>query len=309
MGFNLNFLKRDKANRQYNEELLKSKEMVKAFVDRSFLGKPSAPARSNKEIVEEIHETFFTEVDRLLEDAKITGSMETTKQALLNKAARLTALGFSETKECQEAKAESARLGLIQLHNQHKENLIRAINYFQFKYPQYKFITEESVKKICGKYNLIYGPAERYIGTVPDKNLADMEAFAIDPADECWETIRIIRFTGNRKIIRFVSGEEMIEKARKTEIMSPSERMEQLRFEFLIDINEYTNQCKDEICAPVSDFNTTGMDIDNFNLQPMEIPDPVVLKPVFFAGMKHYLIKTAWGAEGSDELVVNQKMN
>jgi hypothetical protein len=67
--------------------------------------------------------------------------------------------------------------------------------------------------------------------------------------------------------------------------------------------------CPLEIAAPASDFDTTGMELKNFKLSPIEFPDPIVLQPVFFEGSKHYLIVTAWGLEASDEMVVNEKMN
>lgn len=51
-----------------------------------------------------------------------------------------------------------------------------------------------------------------------------------------------------------------------------------------------------------------GMSIKNFKLEK-EIPDPIVLMPVFCYGRKNYLVVTAWGEEASDDLVVNQKMN
>ena len=64
-----------------------------------------------------------------------------------------------------------------------------------------------------------------------------------------------------------------------------------------------------EICAPVKDFNTKGMELKDFKLSKIEIPDPVVLQPVNFKGEKYYLIVTAWGDEASDELVVNETLN
>jgi len=51
------------------------------------------------------------------------------------------------------------------------------------------------------------------------------------------------------------------------------------------------------------------MKVKDFKISKIEIPDPVVLKPVYYGGQKHYLIVTAWGLEASDELVVNEKMN
>lgn len=64
-----------------------------------------------------------------------------------------------------------------------------------------------------------------------------------------------------------------------------------------------------EIAAPRKDFNMTDMEVRDFKIQKIEIPDPVVLCPVLHKGTKHYLIVTAWGPEASDDLVVNQKMN
>jgi len=51
------------------------------------------------------------------------------------------------------------------------------------------------------------------------------------------------------------------------------------------------------------------MEIKDFKLSKIEIPDPVVLQPVFFKGKKHYLIVTAWGIEAEDELVKNSNHN
>ena len=61
--------------------------------------------------------------------------------------------------------------------------------------------------------------------------------------------------------------------------------------------------------APVEDFNTEGVEIKNNKIQRSEAPDPIVLKPVIFKGKKHYLIVTAWGAEESTEITVNQQIN
>jgi len=49
-------------------------------------------------IIEEIHESFFTEVDKLLQEANISNSLDTNKQALLEKCERLKQIGFTNTK-------------------------------------------------------------------------------------------------------------------------------------------------------------------------------------------------------------------
>jgi hypothetical protein len=223
---------------------------------------------------------------------------DTTMQGLIDKSSRLKSLGFGKTKECVEADAEIARLEEVRKYNEDNKTLAKAISYFQQKYPVYKFITEDSVKKICAKYNLIYGPVERYTGTVPDKNIQDMERFTIDEDDMCYFTERQSIY-GDRYGHRIFSKEEM-EKQRAYESSLAKYGVSRINI---------MGSCPLEIAAPASDFDTTGMELKNFKLSPIEFPDPIVLQPVFFEGSKHYLIVTAWGLEASDEMVVNEKMN
>ncbi len=265
-----------------------------SFESHSGVRKPIGKQEMNK-IIEEIHETFYTEVDRLLEHAKISKSLDTDMQDLIDKRNALVSLGFNSTKEVQYADTEIKRLNEIRAENIRNADLVEAINYFSFKYPHYKFISEDSVKKICEKYGLKYSKVDRYIGTVPDKNVQDMKNFKIDASDECYYE----EFFGFRtRDISYFSFEQM--KARK-------ER------EYAGHIMRYTlgytehNKCQLEIAAPKSDFNLENMEEKDSQL--IEILDPVVLKPVFFKGKKHYLVVTAWGLEASDELVVNQRNN
>jgi hypothetical protein len=136
------------------------------------------PKKSNK-LVEEIHQAFYQEVNKLLAEASISKSTDTTKQDLIDKCRKLKMLGFTSTKEVLEAQAEINRLNAIERENKANQKLVDAINYYSQKYPQYKFITEDSVKKICAKYGLVYSTVNRFIGIVPDENLTHIENFKI----------------------------------------------------------------------------------------------------------------------------------
>lgn len=253
------------------------------------------------EVIEEIHETFFTEVDRLLASANISNSLQSDKQSLVDKSARLKALGFTNTKEVKEAEAEINRLNKLQKENEEKKELIEAINFFSAAYPAYKFITENSVKKICQKYGLIYGPVSRYKGTVPDKNLKHIEEFKINDEHVCYMCERnYIGLGAYGLVTTYMTKEECatgLEEYRKSTD----------RNRYMLSTN--FEVCPLEIVAPVKDFDTIGMEVKDSKLQKIEIPDPIVLQPVIFNKKKHYLIVTAWGEEASDELVVNHNMN
>jgi len=274
-------------NRVTNRFELALKEIVATVVTKG---------RTTNEIIEEIHETFYTEVDKLLAEAKVANSLETDKQEAIDKCNRLKALGFTNSKEVIEAQKEIDRLNALEAENRAKESLIKAIDYFSFKYPQYKFITEHSVKGICAKYGLIYGKINRYIGTVPDKNLKHMEDFKINHEDNCFEeyfNTPYIDFGSRRTGQRFMNGAEYSE-------LDTRQKMSQ-----------YTcyEHHKLEIAAPKSDFDLEGYGVKDHKISKIEIPDPVVLHPVCYNNQKYYLIVTAWGLEASDPLIVNERNN
>lgn len=258
-----------------------------------------APKLSQKEmnaLIDEIHESFYTEVDKLLAHAKVKLSTDTTKQALIDKCNRLEALGFTQTKEVVEARKEIQRLNTLEIENEKRSKLTEAINYFSNKYPQYKFITEESVKKICEKYNLVYGSIANYRGTVPDENLRQMENFSIKEQDKIYLQGYRGTFSGQTK---YEAIDLKTYKDRSQSDIWARHGNFSYKEAFL------------EIAAPAKDFDMTGMELNGTKIvaKPIEIPDPVVLQPVIYDGVKHYLIVTAWGQEASDELVVNERNN
>lgn len=262
--------------------------------------------KTTNQIIEEIHETFYSEVDRLLKSAKVMNSLKSDKGEILNKGKKLSELGFKNSKEAIEAKVERERIYSLKSINEIKSKLTRAINYFSNKYPLYKFITEESVKRICEKYNLIYGSVEKYIGTVPDVNLTHIENFKVEEIDECY-TVENSRFSVERLIMHGVKVYMNIEEYNKLEAKRKG-RNKLITNPFAKHRSEYKKSPL-EIAAPVKDFDMTDSEIKDFKVSKIEIPDPVVLKPVIFEDQKYYLIVTSWGIEASDDLVMNPKFN
>lgn len=242
------------------------------------------------QIIEEIHETFYTEVDRLLAEAGIRHSLETEKEEVLDRGNRLKALGFNQAKLVSEAEQEQQRLDKLKKENSEKMELIEAITYFSEKYPNYKFITEESVKKISSKYGLVYGEVGLYKGNVPEKNIEEIEKFKIDEEDELYikETVDI----NNLGL-----GLNMFSLATISKKDIPTET----KYPYNISVKFYKAPL--EIVAPVADFDMTGKEVKDFKIQDVPVPDPIVLQPVIFNSKKYYLIVTAWGLESEDELV------
>lgn len=287
--------------------------------------------KTEDELIEEIHQSFLTEVDNILAEAKIIKSTESQYNGLLDKAKKLKELGFTQTKECITAETESKRIEAIMKENLDKEEISEAVEYFNQYYPNNKFITEQSVIKICNKYGLIYGPISIYTGTVPTKNMNEIANFKARQEDILMgHTTQEM----NRSTWNYENKFNSISKSKYNDLKIQAEQ-EERRFDerFGSPISEtywqkrrLYNYCSSdyyhrnnlskykpaelEICAPSKDFNLEGYTIvKGVRIVKVEFKDPIVLHPVEYNGKKHYLIVTAWGKEASDELVVNQKFN
>lgn len=286
------------------------------------------------ELVKEIHNTFETEVDRLLEYAGIPTVARRPDKAIIRKADRLKAMGFIQAADVKSASVEEGLEEAADRENFEKRKLTKAINYFSQKYPLYKFITFESVERICGKYGLVLGKSADYTGDVPEINLVHMENFKIDENDAALQKANL--WTGLSG--DFVSGAQA-KATREQEVTAyptlPSlgtpgiiqhkyrrsgmgydlnRLQEQAIFEdqmrwfsgLLSGPSQDYKRCPLEIVATPKDFNMTGKHMEGISIVEN---DPIVLQPVVFEKTRYYLVVTAWGLEASDKEVVNPAMN
>jgi len=232
--------------------------------------------KSDEQLIKEIHDDFYTEVDRLLAEANIQQTIDKDEN-LIERAKRLERLGFSNVKIVTKANAQIKSASTIEINNIERNRLIEAITYFTQKYPQYKFITRASVIKLCQKYNLVLGSVEQYTGNVPEKNLLEIENFKIDKNDTCY-------IRGSRDWSSDVENYDAAMMYNKT--YSSSRKY----------IKEPFN-----IVAPEKDFNIKeDQKVSNFQIVPK---DPIVLQSVIYNNRSYFLIVTAWGIEADDDLV------
>ena len=275
------------------------------------MDQPVTKDQTVNDIIEEIHESFFGEVEKLLAEAKISNSLETEYQTLIDKCERLKALGFTNTAEVKSAEAEIGRLRGLKRANDEKEILINAIEYFSSKYPNYKFITTDSVTKICEKYGLVQGSTDKYIGTVPDTNLKHIEDFKVDEIDDCYVSEHFNPEDHRRHQFSwfegYLNGEEFnLKMVRKLDGFNGPVYITDDSRDNMFQITKETLN----IVAPLKDFDMKKSELKGTQIvDKVEIPDPIVLKPVCYKNRKYFLIVTAWGLEAADELVVNPNHN
>lgn len=248
----------------------------------------------------EIHNEFQTASEKLLASA-----MEVINQSganLADKVARLEKAGFKnsvEVKRFEQVKVTHEQAGLIQ--------------YYQQRYPDNKFITEQQVEAICKKYKLECAPVDRYKGFVPDAKLKQIEGFKLRCGDEKDKVLFIKRLEYKSQRGQLSRIEKLFPNGIPFRILAGSHiRTSSLpgRWKdttiFVSDYEVSNNEIL--ICAPKKDFDLTGLKKIGalfMSMTTVHVPDPVVLQPV----KGGFLILAAWGDEASDELVVNPKHN
>jgi hypothetical protein len=264
----------------------------------------------------EIHADFYGAEERLFVEA--IGISKGTLGFKPDKAARLQKIGFGKAKPIKDAEDYHRKRGV-------SEKLISAIEYYRTYYPQYKFITEGEVKKLCSKYGLLLGEASNFTADMPDKNLQDIEKFKLRKEDWREKSSLMFRwfepnsqpadldvFGGFASAQRRRSGSSMFDYdgliaqyyALATSQLGVSEERDGGKKKKEKE-KEY-EQPAFKICAPKEDFDTRGFEVrEGYKL----VYDPIVLQPVSYNEIEGYLIVTAWGDEASDELVVNQIQN
>lgn len=237
-----------------------------------------------KSIEQQIHDDVYSAQDSLLKEAEeilskpsqYDGDAETR----LNKLAEL---GFGRAEEVVKYKAEKAS------RESHAESK-KLIDTYKQKYPLYRFITEEAVKVICDKYQLLLANAGDYIAEIPVKNQNEIINFSFFESDfrspiSAWGMMDIVMPSFDFDPIT----------GRMRSYYEPKKEKKK-------DPNKKISGKNLSIVAPAHKLNIEGREIEGHVLK---IKDPIVLQPVIGG----YLIVTSWGLEASDPEVVNPIQN
>ncbi len=260
---------------------------------------------STEEIIEQIHSEFGCAGDELLRQAsEILANSNFSRE----KADKLKALGFTNT---EEVKIIDEKIR----EKQHSEETIDLVNQYRMKYPNYKFITEPMVEAICKKYGLVCGDVSAYKGFVPLHNANQIEEFLNKHKfNNIWENEGVYIDMSNYEIrsaswsstySHFYPKEKL---SKQIEAFQSHDGGQTFYSTGYIDGKFYyvskLRKASMKICAPVKDMIIDPRQkIEGYKI--IDIPDPVVLQPI----VGGYLVVTAWGAEKSDPLVVNQINN
>ncbi len=121
---------------------------------------PLVSEKMYRKEIQEIHNEFSNASDKLLEEAN--NIIKESQNFDYDKLKRLEKLGFSNSSFVKTVRPllEKSKIN---------EQQIKLVKYYKKEYPNNKFITENQVKEICKKYNLVFGNVSLFTGFIPKK--------------------------------------------------------------------------------------------------------------------------------------------
>ena len=244
-----------------------------------------------------LHEEIYTAEQVLLKEAKRIlaepSKYDVEKHARLEK---LYEMGFTSALEVKEFKEINESIGF-------QKQLKNTIEYYQYYYPLYRFITAQAVQAVCEKYGLLLTKIKNYIGEIPEKNQKEIIQFNILRSD--------MRYPYEVNSYQEMGNMYFIDDA--------SYKLDYINQQTKINpnfMNEKINGCNLLILAPIEKLDTRNMEIYGHILKT-EIKDPIILQAVKSIGdfvsttqsTDGYLIATSWGEEAGDENIINKNNN
>jgi hypothetical protein len=265
--------------------------------------------KSQKQIIEQIHNEFDSAQERLLLEANRILSV---KSNLPQIADRLKAVGFTSTPTAKKG------LGVKKQLVQSKEQA-ELINYYSNAYPFLKFLTESELDRICNKYNLVYASVDRYIEEVPEKNLKDIElAQRLKEVDKAEDMIRFfcscVDFgldRGERNELKtgiLVKASTFMQGCNDETLPGYFNKKVSCKYQTLDWEAHRINKTPLFIAAPLSHFNTASLirkGLGFFDVTKIEVKDPIVFRYVR-GGVQ---VITKWGLEANDPSLVVPALN
>jgi hypothetical protein len=181
--------------------------------------------------------------------------------------------------------------------------------YYKTVSPLYKFLTEEMLDSICKKWGLVYAGVDKYVGSIPKKNVEDMANYLILNKDK--EVMRSYRVNvaydhipGERNTYLITANNE-------------AQALEQARSKVDSIRQWYTKYAKYNIVLLGSKYgfhiaaDPSLFDLTNTVREGIRIVDkPKNPDPIVFVYVKGgILVITKWGAEANDPELTIPELN
>jgi hypothetical protein len=238
--------------------------------------------------IERIHQDFRKSLS--LEEVSVAEIVtEKTDDTFAQKANRLHAVGFGNSKTAKEAAKK--KVTVRKVDTEHAAELA-SLEKLQAAMPEYRLIGLNALLRLCEKYGLYIGHSALYTHGIPEKNLAEIEKHRNTKFPSSEFSPYLSGYTSVSSIVAAMGY-------KKTAHSTPQEY-------FVIAPRSYFQ--KDATCIgrtlesiPKPKFNL------NFGVRPFPTPDPIVVTPINTSktGVL-FQIATAWGKEADDTEVTTK---
>lgn len=159
-------------------------------------------------IIEKIHEEFKRSADSSLKKSK--KFLKSYKPIEIKESSDvdfLKSIGFNnvdfvrQQDEFNKNAVEKNFQDTLKLEND--KALAERILELKKLYPNYSVVTEDTIKSICNKYGLVFASSKYYTGSIPNKNIAELQEF----------TKNVVIDDDNKIYYRFITKFSIYEKS------------------------------------------------------------------------------------------------
>lgn len=122
--------------------------------------------------LDQIWDSMERSIDKVLSPNLYFDSLR-TKMKRLEKLNLIRTLDYKNAVEELEKETESQRL--TQEEQEHLDKISKMRNYYEFNYPQFKFLTPEELEELCRELKIVIGHLEYFESGVPNYILDELE--------------------------------------------------------------------------------------------------------------------------------------
>ena len=221
-------------------------------------------------IEKEVGELFKSVEDKFPKTLALISHEQAKDELSPERASFVSALGFVNTKNMKQYEAKQEKLAQLGV----EKETITQLKEIKKTYGK-NIISYKQLSNLCKKHKLYFGPSELFIGTIPDKNLTELEVFNFDKFKSHYNSLESVQDTGILSKQRCHTS--------KTMIVAPSNQFK-LQNVFISLSNEIIR-----------------LEGNKGRCKNSDSSDPIVILPFSTNASKevYFVILTAWNLEES----------
>lgn len=129
-----------------------------------------------QDTITRIHNEFKTSTKKMLKKIK-TQHLKPSQVTETDDVGFLKSIGFGNTEIVKDHINNLEKNFQETLNYENGQEFSKRVSILNSLYPEYTVVTEDTLRLICNRYELVFAHSQFYCGTIPNKNIDDLRKF------------------------------------------------------------------------------------------------------------------------------------